>query len=348
MYYFQCDYAEGCHPNIMQKLCETNLAQSLGYGEDTFCAQARERIAQACGRSADTLPVHFLVGGTQTNMIVISSILRPWQGVLAADSGHIAVHETGAVESTGHKVLVLPPVDGKITAEQIEEAWSEHAASPVKEHLVQPGMVYISFPTEIGTLYSKEELTKIHDVCKAHDLPLFVDGARLGYGLTSPSNDLTLKELTDLCDVFYIGGTKCGALLGEAVVIANPRYNDCFRYSMKQKGALLAKGRLLGIQFDTLFTDNLYFSICEQANLYAQEIREAFTAHGIPVHGASPTNQQFVLLSKKQMEYFAKDFVYDLWGGQVDGLDIVRFATSWATTRESVDALKHAISVMDC
>ena len=227
MIYFQCDYEEGCHPAILKKLQETNLEQTVGYSMDPYCASAREKIKKAIARSdAD---VHFLVGGTQTNMTVIAAALKPWQGAICADTGHIACHETGAVEATGHKVLALPSEDGKITAEQIEETVKKHYADGSHEHIVQPGMVYISFPTESGTLYSKQELTDIYAVCKAHDMPLFIDGARLGYGLQSPACDVTLPELANLCDVFYIGGTKCGALFGEAVVILKESLKKDFR-----------------------------------------------------------------------------------------------------------------------
>ena len=295
MIYFQCDYEEGCHPAILKRLNETNLEQTVGYSMDPYCASAREKIKKAIARSdAD---VHFLVGGTQTNMTVIAAALKPWQGAICADTGHIACHETGAVEATGHKVLALPSEDGKITAEQIEETVKKHYADGSHEHIVQPGMVYISFPTESGTLYSKQELTDIYAVCKALDIPLFVDGARLGYGLQSPACDVTLPELANLCDVFYIGGTKCGALFGEAVVILKESLKKDFRYMIKQRGGMFAKGRLLGIQFDTLFTDGLYEAICGEAVKKAMTLREAFLAKGISMYGSSMTIQQFPILT---------------------------------------------------
>ena len=236
MIYFQCDYEEGCHPAILKRLNETNLEQTVGYSMDPYCASAREKIKKAVGRpDAD---VHFLVGGTQTNMTVIAAALKPWQGAICADTGHIACHETGAVEATGHKVLALSSEDGKITAAQIEETVKKHYEDGSREHIVQPGMVYISFPTESGTLYSKQELTDIYAVCKEHDMPLFIDGARLGYGLQSPACDVTLPELANLCDVFYIGGTKCGALFGEAVVILKESLKKDFRYMIKQRGGM--------------------------------------------------------------------------------------------------------------
>ena len=256
MIYFNNDYSEGCHPKILEALTRTNYEQTLGYGEDEYCARATEKIRTLCGR-ADAA-VHFLVGGTQTNLTVIAAALRPHQGVLCADSGHINTHETGAVEATGHKVLGLPSKDGKITASQVRDAVLAHRADASFEHTVQPKMVYISNPTELGTLYTKAELTALRDTCRELGLYLFLDGARLGYGLMAKDNDLTLKDIGDCCDVFYIGGTKVGALFGEAVLVTNPALKEDFRYLIKQRGGMLAKGRLLGIQFDTLMTDNLY------------------------------------------------------------------------------------------
>ena len=341
MIYFQCDYAEGCHPRIMQRMAQTNLEQSVGYGLDPICESARDRIRAAC-RHPDAA-VHFLVGGTQANLTVIAAVLRPHQGALTADQGHIACHETGAIEATGHKALALTSRDGKITAAQIEAACREHWDSEVHEHMVQPGMVYLSFPSECGTLYTKAELTQISQACRRNGLPLFLDGARLGYGLTSTENDLTLEDIARLCDVFYIGGTKCGALMGEAVVITNPAIARDFRYFIKQRGGMLAKGRLLGIQFDELFTDNLYFDICRHANQLAMEIRQAFAGKGLPLYGHSPTNQQFVELTAAQIESLSRDFVFETWGPGSAGRTVVRFCTSWATKRESVEALKAAV-----
>ena len=254
MIQFQCDYNEGAHPLIIKRLTESNLEQTVGYGEDPYCEEARKLIKRACQN--DSADVHFLVGGTQSNTTVIAHILRPYQGVLAATSGHINVHETGAIESTGHKVLAIPTSNGKLTAQQIDDAMQAHIHEDGPEHMVQPGMVYLSFPTEIGTIYSHDELKAIRTVCDRYDLPLFVDGARLGYGLCSPECDLTLPQLTQLIDVFYIGGTKVGALFGEAVVITNEALKKDFRYSIKQHGGMLAKGRLLGLQFATLFTES--------------------------------------------------------------------------------------------
>lgn len=344
MIYFQCDYEEGCHPAILKRLNETNLEQTVGYSMDPYCASAREKIKKAVGRpDAD---VHFLVGGTQTNMTVIAAALKPWQGAICADTGHIACHETGAVEATGHKVLALSSEDGKITAVQIEETVKKHYEDSSREHIVQPGMVYISFPTESGTLYSKQELTDIYAVCKEHDMPLFIDGARLGYGLQSPACDVTLPELANLCDVFYIGGTKCGALFGEAVVILKESLKKDFRYMIKQRGGMFAKGRLLGIQFDTLFTDGLYKAICGEAVKKAMTLREAFLAKGISMYGSSMTNQQFPILTDAQKEALAKDFAFEYWGEAKDGKSIVRFCTSWATNDAQIKALTDAIAAL--
>lgn len=271
MIYFNSDYLEGAHPAIMERLMQTNMEQTVGYGEDEYCAAAREKIKAAC--QAPDADVHFLVGGTLTNTTVIASVLRPYQGVLSATSGHINCHETGAIESSGHKVLTLPTDNGKITAKQVEDYYNWHHFSPDYEHMVMPGMVYISLPTEGGTLYSKAELTELYEVCKKCSLPLFIDGARLGYGLTCDDCDLTLPEVAHLCDIFYIGGNKVGALFGEAVVVMNPALKKDFRFMMKQRGGMLAKGRLLGLQFDTLFTDDLYFKISRHANEMAKNTR---------------------------------------------------------------------------
>lgn len=275
---FYSDYLEGAHQRILDALQASNLDQTPGYGEDTYCAEARQLIKKAC--EAPGADVHFLVGGTQTNATVISSALRPWQGVLCASSGHIAVHETGAIEHTGHKALTLPAHDGKICASQIAEAIDNHFADCNFEHTVQPGMVYISFPTELGTIYSKQELEDISAVCRERNVPLFIDGARLGYGLTCEACELTLPDIARLADVFYIGGTKQGALFGEAVVITKESLKPCFRYNIKQNGGMLAKGRLLGIQFAELFRDGLYFEIAKGANAQAAKVREALAENG--------------------------------------------------------------------
>ena len=342
MIYFNSDYLEGAHPSIMKRLMDTNMAQSVGYSEDEYCAAAREKIKAAC--EAPDADVHFLVGGTQTNTTVIASILRPYQGVIAPTSGHINCHETGAIESTGHKVLALPTDNGKITAQQIEEYYLWHHTSPDFEHIVMPGMVYISYPTEGGTIYSKAELTAIYETCQRCGLPLYIDGARMGYGLMSDECDLTLPELASLCDVFYIGGTKVGALFGEAVVVMNPALKKDFRFFMKQRGGMLAKGRLLGIQFDTLFTDDLYLKISRHAIDMAHQIREIFVSAGYPLLFDSPTNQQYPIMPDSELAEIGKNFGYEYWERVDETHSGVRFCASWATTQENVDALREAVS----
>ncbi|MBQ3238874.1 MAG: aminotransferase class I/II-fold pyridoxal phosphate-dependent enzyme [Bacteroidaceae bacterium] len=341
MIQFQCDYNEGAHPLIIKRLTETNMEQTVGYGEDPHCEEARRLIKQAC--QSDNADVHFLVGGTQANTTVIAHILRPYQGVLAATSGHINVHETGAIESTGHKVLAIPTEDGKLTAKQIDEAMQAHIHEDGPEHMVQPGMVYLSFPTEIGTIYSHDELKAIRTVCDKYDLPLFVDGARLGYGLCSPECDLTLPQLAQLADVFYIGGTKVGALFGEAVVIMNEALKRDFRYSIKQHGGMLAKGRLLGLQFATLFTGNLYFDIAQHAIDEAMRIKAALQAKGIGFLIDSPTNQQFPIFTDTQIATLSEHFMLSLWQRIDEEHTAMRICTSWGTKRESTDALIRAI-----
>ena len=342
MIYFNSDYLEGAHPSIMKRLTETNMAQSVGYSEDEYCAAAREKIKAAC--EAPDADVHFLVGGTQTNTTVIASILRPYQGVIAPTTGHINCHETGAIESTGHKVLALPTDNGKITAQQIEEYYLWHHTSPDFEHIVMPGMVYISYPTEGGTIYSKAELTAIYETCQRCGLPLYIDGARMGYGLMSDECDLTLPELARLCDVFYIGGTKVGALFGEAVVVMNPALKKDFRFFMKQRGGMLAKGRLLGIQFDTLFTDDLYLKISRHAIDMAHQIREIFVSAGYPLLFDSPTNQQYPIMPDSELAEIGKNFGYEYWERVDETHSGVRFCASWATTQENVDALREAVN----
>ena len=337
MIQFQCDYNEGAHPLILQRLTETNMEQTIGYGEDHYCAQARELIKQECER--EDIDVHFLVGGTQTNTTVIAHTLRPYQGVISAVSGHINVHETGAIEATGHKVLAVPSPNGKLTAAQIEGVVQAHLNEDGPEHMVQPGMVYISFPTEVGTIYTRAEMEAISTMCRKYGLPLFVDGARLGYGLCSPECDITLPQLAKWADVFYIGGTKVGALFGEAVVITNESLKRDFRYSIKRHGGMLAKGRLLGIQFATLFTDGLYMQIAQQAIDEAMRIKTALQAKGIGFLIDSPTNQQFPIFSNAQLEELSKTFLFSVWQ-QIDNTHTaVRICTSWATKHENVDRL---------
>ena len=340
---FDCDYLEGCHPNILKMLEKTNFEQTDGYGCDKYCEKARKLILAACGfagkRGKNVPDVHFLVGGTQTNTTVIASILRPHQGVISAVTGHVNVHETGAIESTGHKVLALPSKDGKLTAGQVEKYVESCVSDCNYEHIVQPGMVYISFPTENGTIYSKRELSDLRKVCKKYKLPLFIDGARLGYGLAAAENDLTLQDIVSLCDVFYIGGTKNGALFGEAVVIMNNDFKKDFRNIIKQRGGMLAKGRLLGIQFTALFTDGLYFRLAQHAVKMASEIKNALKNNGIEFLFDSPTNQIFPILPDKIYEKLSKKFSFAFWEKTYSGHTAVRICTSWATKESDVAAL---------
>ena len=338
---FDCDYTEGAHERILNALIATNSEQHCGYGLDEHCENARALIKKACGR--EDADVHFLVGGTQANFTVIASILRPYQGVLSADSGHINGHETGAVEATGHKVLALPSENGKIKAAQVEKAYAEHWADGAHEHIVQPGMVYISQPTEFGTVYTRDELTELYGVCKKLSLPLFIDGARLGYALASGEAP-TLEETAQLCDVFYIGGTKVGLLFGEAVVITNDALKKDFRYNIKQRGGMLAKGRLLGVQFEELFRDGLYFEIAKNAVSIAMEIKAALKAKGIEFHIDSPTNQQFPILTKEQSGKLCEKFALCYTAPIDDGRDVWRICTSFMTTRENADSLLAAIA----
>lgn len=330
---FECDYAEGAHPRILERLQQTNFEQTKGYGEDEHCENARAIIRNLCeNQSAD---VHFLVGGTQTNLTVISSILRPHQGVIAADSGHVNVHETGAIEATGHKVIALPAADGKLSALQIEQTFLSHWNDANREHIVQPAMVYISQSTETGSMYSKHELQAISAVCRKYKLPFFIDGARLGYALAADKN-IALADIAELCDVFYIGGTKVGALFGEAVVIINDALKKDFRYLMKQRGAMLAKGRLLGIQFETLFEDGLYFEISQHAVQMATLIRNAFADKGFEFFSMSSTNQQFPILTNEQIEILSEKYAFEFWAKIDESRAAVRFCTSWATRKEDV------------
>ncbi len=344
MIQFQCDYNEGAHPRILERLIQTNLEQTVGYGEDHYCESARNVIKEVCGRAdAD---VHFLVGGTQANATVISSVLKPYQGVVCAHTGHINVHETGAIEHGGHKVLAIPSKNGKLEASNLLKYIQDHYSEDGPEHTVQPGMVYISFSTETGTIYSLSEIRAIRHICTEYGIPLFIDGARLGYGLASEGCDVTLKDIADLADVFYIGGTKQGALFGEAVVITNNNLKKDFRYCIKQNGGMLAKGRLLGIQFQTLFEDGLYFQLSEHAVSLALKIRDAFKAKGYPFIAESPSNQQFPILPDEVLEILGKDFLFSIWQKTDENHTAVRFCTSWATSPEAVDKLLNAIEAL--
>jgi len=337
MLYFDSDYMEGAHPLILEKLLETNLEKTPGYGGDYYCARAKDKIRKACHCPA--AEIHFLVGGIQTNAIVIRSILRSYEGILAADTGHISVHEAGAIEAGGHKVLALPQKDGKITAGQVEKYIDTFQKDNNFTHMVKPGMVYISHPTEYGTLYSKEELENLSAICKKYKVPLFLDGARLGYGLMAKNTDVTLEVIASTCDVFYIGGTKVGALFGEAVVFTKPYSIGNFFTITKQQGALLAKGRLLGIQFDVLFSDNLYFEIAKHAITMAEKLKKGLAEKGYRFYIQSPTNQQFIILNNKDMERLSKDVSFSFWETLDETHTVVRFATSWATKEEDVDQL---------
>ena len=341
MQHFDCDYMEGAHPLILEALVRTNMEKTVGYGVDEYCASAREKILAACG--LEDGEVHLLIGGTQTNATIIKALLRPYEGVIAATTGHIALHEAGAIEASGHKVLTIPAVDGKLTATAIDEYIKAFRADEAWDHMVWPGMVYISHPTEYGTLYSLAELEAISAVCRKWEIPLFVDGARLGYALASPSTDVTLKDLARLCDVFYIGGTKCGAMFGEAVVIRKRGFIPHFFTIIKQQGALLAKGRMLGLQFDTLFTDDLYINIARHAVAEAARLREAFRAKGYEVYAESPTNQVFIALTAEQEAHLRTLTTFSEWERTSNGRLVVRLATSWATRTEDVDAVIEAL-----
>ena len=338
MFHFESDYLEGCCPQILEALRQTNLEQTLGYGEDPHCATAADRIRYVF--DCPDADVHFLVGGTQTNATVISALLRPHQGVLCAESGHINVHETGAVEHGGHKVLALPAIDGKITAAQVRSALQAHHSDFSREHMVQPGMVYISFPTELGTIYTRQELEDLHAVCREWEIPLFIDGARLGYGLEASGCKLLPKDIARLCDVFYVGGTKQGALLGEAVVFTDRGLAEDFRYYIKQNGGMLAKGRLLGIQFETLMNEGLYFQLARRADRLADRIREAFRHKGIPFLVENTTNQVFPILTTDQIAALSAEFGVEPWQIVDEAHTAVRFCTSWATPERALSALE--------
>lgn len=337
MIYFNSDYTEGAHESILEALTRTNLEQTPGYGTDDYCRCAADRIRTLC--DDNTLDVHFLVGGTQTNATVISAALRGHQGVISADTGHIHVHETGAVEATGHKVLAIPHENGKITAAQVEQLWRTHHEDDSAEHCVEPKMVYLSQPTEFGTLYSKEELEAISKVCRTCGMYLFVDGARLGYGLAAADSTLDFPTMARLCDVFYIGGTKMGALFGEAVVIQNADLKPAFRYYIKRHGGMLAKGRLLGLQFDALLKDDLYLRLGRHADELADLIRDALRKNGIPLVMENRTNQVFTLLTEEQFRQLSGTFVLSEQGKSADGRRLVRLCTSWATKKEHVQML---------
>lgn len=332
---FDTDYMEGAHPVVMQRLVDTNLEHTVGYGSDEYSVQAREAIREACG-APDAL-VQFLVGGTQTNATVLDALLRRHEGVLCAETAHINVHESGAVEHSGHKVLTLPAHDGKVCPKEVDHYITEFYRDDTYEHMVAPGVLYITQPTEYGTLYSLSELEELSAICHNHDIPLYLDGARLGYALASDKADFTLKDIARLCDVFYIGGTKCGAMFGEAVVAADPKRLPHFFPLVKQHGALMAKGRLQGVQFLTLFTDNLYVKIARHANELAMRLRSAFVEKGYKMAIDSLTNQQFVVLPNDVLDRLLQYATFELWGPRGEKETTVRFVMSWATTDEDVE-----------
>ncbi|MGB8455863.1 MAG: aminotransferase class I/II-fold pyridoxal phosphate-dependent enzyme [Anaerocolumna sp.] len=333
MYSFMNDYSEGAHPSILELLMKSNLEQNAGYGEDNHTAKAKAAIKKFLHK--ENVDIHFIPVGTQTNLLVISSFLRPHQGVIAADTAHINVHETGAIEATGHKVIAMPCFDGKLTPAVIQSALDYHT----DEHMVQPKMVYISDTTELGTIYTKAELTAIHHICKVNGLFLYMDGARLGSALTCRENDLDLSDIAKLADVFYIGGTKNGALLGEALVICREELKEDFRCLIKQRGALMAKGFVVGIQFEALFQDNLFFELGTHANEMAEKIANAFKEFGYPFYTPVGTNQLFPILPNDVIEKLEKEFIFNLQKKVDETHSAVRFVTSWATTPKSVDAL---------
>jgi len=335
---FENDYSAGAHSRILERLAETNMEPLTGYGLDPYCESAKEKIREVCG--CPNADVFFLTGGTQTNQTVISSMLRSYEGVVAAKTGHVNTHEAGAIEYTGHKVLTLPEHQGKIDAEELRIYLKGFYEDGNHEHAVFPGMVYLSWPTEYGTLYKKEELQNIKTVCREYKIPLFLDGARLGYGLVSQEADLDIKEIAEICDVFYIGGTKVGALCGEAVVFPQGNAPKHFMTIVKQHGALLAKGRLLGIQFDTLFTDELYFEISRHAIRMAEKLKELLHEKNIVFHLESPTNQQFVVLEDSVLEKLQEHVAVSFWEKADETHTIVRFATSWSTTEGDLEELR--------
>ena len=339
---FESDYIAGAHPEVLKKLAETNLESLPGYGSDPYCESAKQKIREAVG--IPDAEIFFLAGGTQANAVVISAMLADYEGVIAAKTGHISSHEAGAIEYTGHEVLELPQEEGKIIPDALERYLADYYADENHEHMTFPGMVYLSHPTEYGTLYTKAELERIAEICQAYRISLFLDGARLAYALTSRETDLSLPEIAALCDVFYIGGTKAGALCGEAVVFTKGNMPKHFLTSVKRRGALLAKGRLLGVQFDALFTDRLYYRIGQHAIGMAERMKEIFCGHGIPFYIQSPTNQQFVVLENGQMERLGKKLAFSFWEKKDETHTVVRFATGWSTTEEELDALDRTLS----
>lgn len=342
MIHFDTDYMSGAHPKVMERLVATNFDQTPGYGTDEYTAHAKELIRAACG--APDARVYFLVGGTQTNATVIDGILARHEGVLCAESGHINVHESGAIEATGHKVLTLPSYAGKVAAEDVRNFIDTFYSDDTYEHMVAPGMLYISFPTEYGTVYTLNELESISGVCRKAGIPLFIDGARLGYGLAADGGDVTMEDIARLSDVFYIGGTKVGALFGEAVVVTNPDLLKNFVPLVKQHGALLAKGRLLGVQFEALFTDGLYAQISKECVQRAVRLKEIFVSSGYTAEVDSPTNQQFFRLPNEVIDRLQEEATFEMWGPRGEKESVVRFVTGWTTTDADIDRLEELLA----
>ena len=335
---FESDYIQGAHPEILKKLSETNMETQTGYGYDRFSISAKEKIKKACG--CEAAEVYFLMGGTQTNMIVIDTMLKSYEGVIAADTGHVSLHEAGAIEYSGHKVITVSQHEGKIDIGALRQYLGDFFSDSNFEHMSIPGMVYISHPTEYGTLYTLSELKELSEICREYSMPLYLDGARLSSALMSKSTDVTLRDIAALCDVFYIGGTKCGALCGEAAVFTKNNMPERFLTLVKQRGALAAKGRLLGVQFDTLFTDDLYFRLGKNAIDKAERMKKIFDEAGCEYYIRTDTNQQFIVLSNEEMEKLGKRAVFSFWEKLDDNHSVVRFATSWATTDDDLDELE--------
>lgn len=336
-----CDYNNGCHPAILRRLAETNDKKSKTYGYDEWTESAKAKIREAC--DDPDAQIRFLVGGTQTNATVIDSLLQSYEGVVAVQTAHINSHEAGAIEFTEHKVITIPGHDGKMDPKELEQYMNEFLDDANSEHSVYPGMVYITFPTELGTLYTKDELTKLYELCQKYHLPLYIDGARLGYGLMSPENDITLPYLAHHCDVFYIGGTKVGALCGEAVVFTHNNAHPHFFNIVKQHGALMAKGRVVGLQFETLFTDNLYFDISKHAIDMTMQVKQIFKEAGYQFLVDSPTNQQFVILPNEELPRLSQNILFETWGKVDPTHTACRFVTSWATTKEEIEELRTVV-----
>lgn len=337
MLHFDSDYMEGAHPEIMERLAKTNMEQTPGYGSDVYCESAKEKIRKAC--NLPDAEIFFLMGGTQTNATVIDALLRGYEGVMSAQCGHISVHESGAIEAGGHKVLTLPHERGKLQAETVEGYLEDFYKDETWPHMVIPGMLYVTHPTEYGALYTKAELAALHAVCKKYNIPMYIDGARLGYALAAEQTDVTLENIGECCEAFYIGGTKVGALFGEALVITKPGLVYHFLTTIKQHGGLLAKGRLLGLQFDTLFTDDLYVRIAKNAIECAQELKRGLKEKGYRFLWESPTNQQFIIMENEKIEKLKEQVSFSFWEVFDETHTVVRIATGWATRKEDIEAL---------